>query len=243
MGPELAGRAAADQPAEPSSDTQSQAAAHGSARIGAGEPTPGPSPASAASPTAAAGTPRSTNMTQLESLVSRGLSASLAQRGGTLTMRLLPDSLGAMRIQMDVQQGVVRVSMDVANAQAHRLLTDSLDTLRASLEARGLSVEKLGVTLTPSGHAAAASLGAGANAGGSNSPGTGDPNSQRQDANGQFSQHDAGDGRSRSWLGGDQRNQERPGGAGPHASIGTNAKDESFGDLWQRLRVGVDATV
>lgn len=190
-------------------------------------------------------------MSQLESLVARGLSASLAQRGGTLTMRLTPESLGAMRIQMDVQHGVVNVSMDVANPRAHRLLMESIDTLRTSLEARGLAVEKIGVNLTPGslgpsgiGGAGTASHTGNGNPGGGSS-GTGDQNAQRQDANGQgFADHDAGDGRSRSWLGGDQREEHRrPGGAAAHASDRTDAESESFGGLWQRLRLGVDTRV
>ncbi|MFZ4576701.1 MAG: flagellar hook-length control protein FliK [Phycisphaerales bacterium] len=183
--------------------------------------------------------------------MARGLSASLAQRGGTLTMRLTPESLGAMRIQMDVQQGVVNVSMDVSNPQAHRLLMESIDTLRSSLEARGLAVEKIGVNLTPgslgsSGIGGAGSVShAGSGNFGNGSSGTGDQNAQRQDANGQgFANHDAGDGRSRSWLGGDQREHQRsPGGAAAHASDRTDAEVEDFGGLWQRLRLGVDTRV
>lgn len=190
-------------------------------------------------------------MTQLESLVARGLNASLAQRGGTLTMRLMPESLGAMRIQMDVQQGVVNVSLDVANSQAHRLLSESIDTLRASLEAKGLAVEKLGVNLTPGGSGSVSSMhGAGSaqnGTGGNGSSGTGDQHGSRQDAGGQgYANHDAGDGRSRSWLGGDQQRngQERPGGAGPRDHDRTqNAGAEGFGDLWRRLRIGVDTQV
>lgn len=200
-----------------------------------------------------AGSARSGEMSALESLVARGLSASLAQRGGTMTMRLMPESLGAMRIQMDVQQGSVSVSLDVASVQAHRLLSESIDTLRASLEAKGLAVEKLGVNLTPGGNGSiAASHGAGSahggpGTGGSGSSGTDGQSGQRQDAGGQgYGNHDAGDGRSRSWLGGDQRRDEheRPGGAGPRDDGRTpSGEAEDFGGLWRRLRLGVDIRV
>ncbi len=191
---------------------------------------------------------RSDEMTKLDSLVARGLGASLAQRGGTLTLRLLPESLGSMRIQMEILQGAVKVEMEVGNAEAHRLLSQSLEGLRASLEARGLAVEKLGVSLTPS-HAsvlAAASGSAQGGAGGQGgnpSPGTGDTGAPRQDAGSAFGNHDAGDGRSRSWLGGDQRDNHRPGGAGPRSEHRTDADGPAFGNLWQRLRLGVDTRV
>ncbi len=207
----------------------------------------------AAGQSSGAGNARSGEMSALESLVARGLSASLAQRGGTMTMRLMPESLGAMRIQMDVQQGSVSVSLDVASVQAHRLLSESIDTLRASLEAKGLAVEKLGVNLTPGGNGSiAASHGAGSahggpGTGGNGSSGTDGQSGPRQDAGGQgYGNHDAGDGRSRSWLGGDQRREEpeRPGGAGPRDDQRTNnGEAEDFGGLWRRLRLGVDTRV
>ncbi|MFM9958283.1 MAG: flagellar hook-length control protein FliK [Phycisphaerales bacterium] len=205
----------------------------------------GPGEGAASAGHGATGIARSAEMTQLESLVSRGLSASLAQRGGTLTLRLMPDSLGAMRIQMELQQGTVRVDMEVANAEAHRLLTQSLDGLRTSLEARGLLVERLGVSLAPTHVSALAAANSSANGsaggqGGNSSPGTGDTGAQRQDAGGANLNHDAGDGRSRSWLGGDQRGNERPGGAGPRTDDRTDADGNAFGSLWQRLRLGVD---
>ncbi len=181
--------------------------------------------------------------TPLETLAARGLAAALNQRGGTLTMRLIPETLGAMQVRMDVNAGVVNVDLHVVTEQAQRLLTQSLDTLRASLESKGLIVERLGVHLTPG-----ASTSGVASGGGGTSAGMQDGQTNgsmgRQDAGTSF-QHDAGDGRSRSWLGGDQRNREGHGGAGPHAQtdpIAHAGAAPGFDGVWQRLVLGVDAT-
>lgn len=185
-------------------------------------------------------TPRTPDAATLEALASRGLTAALQQKGGTLTMRLIPETLGSMKIQMDVKQGIVNVNLEVGTAEAHRLLTQSLDTLRTALESRGLAVDKLGVQITPN-HAPANT---GGTTLGQSQAGTPDTQNRTQDAAGSFMQHDAGDGRSRSWLGGDQRDSNRHGGAGPHTDGITDSEAETsgFGGVWQRLRLGVNAT-
>lgn len=175
-----------------------------------------------------------------EAMTARGLAAALQQRGGTLTMRLHPESLGAMRIQMELGGGNVAVNLEVHTEQAHRLLTQSLDALRATLESRGLTVQKLGVQLGVAPPPASAATHASTSGGG---PGLNDGNGRGQDAGAQF-QHDAGDGRSRSWLGGDQRHHSGHGGAGPHAEESPHdgpGTGRDFDDVWRTLRLGVDA--
>lgn len=183
--------------------------------------------------------------TALEQMVSRGLSAAMQQRGGSLTMRLAPESLGAMRIQMDLQPGVVTVNLEVVSPEAHRLLSQSIESLRASLEAKGLAVEKLGVSLAPPSLQGGLGTQPHAGGGGAGWNQGGTPEQPRwQDADARFANHDAGDGRSRSWLGGDQRNDNGSGGAGRHAHQGDpqSLGETDFADLWSRLRPGVDAT-
>jgi flagellar hook-length control protein FliK len=82
-------------------------------------------------------------------IVSRGLNAALAQRGGVVHIRLVPESLGEVRINMTLDAASVNVRIDAATPAAQRLLTDHLGTLRASLEARGIQVDRIAVNLTP----------------------------------------------------------------------------------------------
>jgi hypothetical protein len=88
-------------------------------------------------------------------IVSRGLAAAVAQRGGTVQVRLIPESLGEVRIQMRLDAASVSVKIDTANPAAHGLLTDHLAVLRSSLEATGLNVQRLTVQYTPAAPAPA----------------------------------------------------------------------------------------
>jgi flagellar hook-length control protein FliK len=63
-----------------------------------------------------------------------------------MTLRLDPPELGAMHVRVEVRQGVVTASFEASNDQAAKLLSHSLDQLKSSLEAQGVSVEKLHVT-------------------------------------------------------------------------------------------------
>lgn len=131
--------------------------------------------------------------TSLESLVSRGIGVAVNQRGGAVTLRLQPESLGSLRIQLDIQQGQVRASFEAATPEARDLLSKSVETLRAALESRGLGVERIQVSLAQSGDGAGRS-----------------PDQGQQQSSRQFG-HDAGDGRSRGSFdqGTDARGEHR----------------------------------
>jgi hypothetical protein len=60
-------------------------------------------------------------------------------------MRLAPESLGDLTIDVRVQDGLVSARLRVASPQARDLLTSTADTLRAALEAQGLSVHRIDV--------------------------------------------------------------------------------------------------
>lgn len=79
----------------------------------------------------------------------RGLSAMLNQRGGSMTMRLDPPELGAMRIHMTIVGGNVSAEFTAGSQQAQSLLDRHMATLRQSLEGQGLFVERLTVHATP----------------------------------------------------------------------------------------------
>lgn len=83
------------------------------------------------------------------SAVVRGLSASVLQRGGSMNIKLIPETLGEVRIVMQLDQGSVAVRIDATTEAAHRLLSDQLSLLRSSLESKGLNVERINVHLAP----------------------------------------------------------------------------------------------
>lgn len=132
--------------------------------------------------------------------VSRGLAAVLNQKGGTLTMLLNPASLGSLRIAMSIDAGSVSVTMEAVRPEAQELLNRNLQSLRAVLEARGLTVERMGVQLAPQSqntdnsqsqqhHARnddARSFGDRANAGGGESRGKREQSPDRTDSDPEF---------------------------------------------------------
>ena len=85
------------------------------------------------------------DFTSVEAQVSRGMAAVLAQRGGTVALRLQPAALGELRVQLDWEKGSVSVRFVAASEKARGLLEQSLPGLRASLEARGLEVVRVAV--------------------------------------------------------------------------------------------------
>jgi len=105
-------------------------------------------PASLAHPTES----RSIDERVVAATVARGLSAAVHQKGGSLTIRLIPETLGALRIQMNMDRGAVDVRLETGSAQAHELLSGQLAMLRTALESKGLTVERLAVQLVPAHH-------------------------------------------------------------------------------------------
>lgn len=93
--------------------------------------------------------PAPTDSDQFEAQLARGMAAALQQKGGTVTLRMQPETLGQLRIHMDLSPGQVALRFQVADAQARDLLESSLQHLRASLEAKGLAVEKVAVHIDP----------------------------------------------------------------------------------------------
>jgi flagellar hook-length control protein FliK len=73
----------------------------------------------------------------------------LRQGGGSVTVRLAPESLGQVRIRLDLDQGSVSARFDVGGPEARRLLEADMGALRSALEARGLSVDDLRVAIRP----------------------------------------------------------------------------------------------
>jgi flagellar hook-length control protein FliK len=124
----------------------------------------------------------------LTNRIVRGLSTMVHQRGGTMSMRLSPPELGALRVQMSIVQGNVTAQFTATTQQAQALLEQNMGVLRTALEQHGLTVDRLAVHLSPSE---------------SN-------NAARQEMNGQQQQgqtahqHNAGGGESRGRFDGER---------------------------------------
>jgi len=94
-------------------------------------------------------TPFVFDQARLEAQAARGLAAALKQRGGVVTMRLNPASLGTLKVRVQMRSGVIDARFEASNAQARELLESNLTSLRAALESRGLTVERLIIVESP----------------------------------------------------------------------------------------------
>jgi flagellar hook-length control protein FliK len=81
--------------------------------------------------------------------VHRGLGAAVRQRGGSITIRLSPESMGQVRIEMTIRQGTVDVRIEASTDQARELLTRHADMLRSTLQQKGFGVERIDVHANP----------------------------------------------------------------------------------------------
>lgn len=139
----------------------------------------------------------------------RGLGAAIKAGKGEATIRLAPEALGQLRIDVSIHDGKAEVLLKAEGTLAHELLTGSLTTLRNALEARGLIVHRLEVEPPPTasqpteGHA-------------STGPGTGSPGESPGTA-----QNQSGEPGPRS--GRDQPGFNQAGGAG---QAGTDAPSD-----------------
>jgi hypothetical protein len=113
--------------------------------------TPGTPRSHSPAPPAQRASPFELDPQHLAAQIGRGFAAVLRQQGGSLTLRMEPASLGALKIRMDLDAGRVEATLEATSDRARRLLDDSLPALRSALEAHGLSVERLDVRLAESG--------------------------------------------------------------------------------------------
>lgn len=77
----------------------------------------------------------------------RGLAAAMNRQDGAVTLRLNPESLGFLRIKLELGKGAVVARFEASTEQARRLLEQSSETLRASLEAKGWEASQVRVEL------------------------------------------------------------------------------------------------
>lgn len=79
--------------------------------------------------------------------VSRGLAAAISRGAGDVTLRLNPESLGFLRVRLEVRPEGVAARFEASTDAARRLLAQNSETLRAALEARGWESAEIRVAL------------------------------------------------------------------------------------------------
>ena len=82
-----------------------------------------------------------------EAQLQRSLAQVLRQRGGTLSLKLDPAELGSVKVSLSLSQGRVEGTIEASSERARGLLHEHLDTLKGSLEQRGITVDRLEVRL------------------------------------------------------------------------------------------------
>ncbi|QDU55315.1 flagellar hook-length control protein FliK [Aeoliella mucimassa] len=84
--------------------------------------------------------------TRFVNRVSKAFQAA-ESRGGTIQLRLSPPELGAMRIELDLQQGVMTAKLETETAAAKNVLLDNLPALRERLAAQEIRIDKFEVNV------------------------------------------------------------------------------------------------
>jgi flagellar hook-length control protein FliK len=72
-------------------------------------------------------------------------------RGGTLQLRLSPPELGALRIELNVKDGVMSAALQTETSAARRLLLDHLPALRDRLAEQNIRVDRFDVDVRQEG--------------------------------------------------------------------------------------------
>ncbi len=75
-----------------------------------------------------------------------GLAAALRKGGGTVTLNLRPEHLGALTINVTLTGDALAATLTADSESARELLEHSLPLLRESIEARGLRIERMEVS-------------------------------------------------------------------------------------------------
>lgn len=88
-------------------------------------------------------TQNTSRQASLPDQVSRGLATLLRHQGGSVTLRLTPESLGQIKINLKIEEGHVWATFEPSSDASRDAITHSLASLRTSLESRGLVVERL----------------------------------------------------------------------------------------------------
>jgi flagellar hook-length control protein FliK len=97
----------------------------------------------------AAATPAARFVEENHPKIVTAIAGQLQPHGGTMQMRLDPPELGALQVTVHLKDGVMTASFETSNDEATKLLSHSLGTLKSSLEAAGVNVDKIHVERAP----------------------------------------------------------------------------------------------
>jgi len=181
--------------------------------------------------------------------VAKGMTG-LLKNGGTMTLKLAPEALGAVRVEVSLRDGVVSARFQAERASARELLSGHLDTLRSALETRGVRVEHLEVEAHREQPWTAAGDEAGRKArfGGAESRSGGDPGAgdgSGEHAGGSARDGSAGDGRGgahgRAGDGSHRGSDHAAGGDGAGSATERTVDAAEGSEIQLRLRVDVVA--
>jgi flagellar hook-length control protein FliK len=78
-----------------------------------------------------------------------GVQSQLLPHGGAMQIRLDPPELGALKVMVEMRDGVMSATFQTSNEQATQLLSHSLNQLKHVLESQGVTVERLQVQQAP----------------------------------------------------------------------------------------------
>lgn len=79
----------------------------------------------------------------------RSIHTRIREDQSTAILRLDPPELGKLRMQMDLRGSQLTLQVDAQTAEARRLLSENLDTLRRGLEAAGIQLERVELRVEP----------------------------------------------------------------------------------------------
>lgn len=79
---------------------------------------------------------------EVQEKVQAGIKVSLEQGGGEVKMKLNPESLGEVRIKLNVSSGMVKAEIIVENPEVKHIIESDSSFLRESLGSHGLTLEK-----------------------------------------------------------------------------------------------------
>ena len=72
---------------------------------------------------------------------------AVGDRGGTVRLRLSPPELGAVKVEVNVRNGVMNAHLETETSAARSLLLDNLPALRDRLAQQQIKVERFDVDL------------------------------------------------------------------------------------------------
>lgn len=82
---------------------------------------------------------------QVLAQVQRGLASIINTKGGTMKLRMSPEHLGQVKIQLTTKDGHVKIKIDAETEHARSMLKDGLKDLQTTMESRGVHVDELSI--------------------------------------------------------------------------------------------------